>query len=89
MTTGTLNAWTTSDVTIFDTDARPWSKDLVLDVDAGTGTVEIQRLDSDGTTWTAVETISADEQKIVDMVNAPSRRFHATGDAQFRVTWRN
>lgn len=81
-----IGTWTSAD-TVFTSDFFPWSNPLTIEVDAGSGTVEIQH-QADGGSWVAFEVLSADTVKKIDTKNMPDLTFHATGDAKYRITWK-
>lgn len=61
----------------------PAIKDLVLAVDAGTGSVDVQ-LEVGAGNWITVENITADARRFYEMRDN-AMRFTANGDAQFSV----
>lgn len=85
-----LNEWGTDALILPNSnedDFGHWVPPATLHADVGSGTVVISVRDSAGTGWMAIETISEDGTKVVDLQNMPAIQITATGDAQFKCVW--
>jgi len=79
---------TSSDGPYIAPDGAHYFRPLTLEVEIGTGGVEVQRLQPDGTTWVVIETegtISASGIYRIERANSPTIRIVATGNAAFSV----
>ncbi|MFX0547350.1 hypothetical protein ACEWPL_017580 [Roseovarius sp. S1116L3] len=78
--------WLTSSEPLILSERPDHYKPLTLQIEVGSGTVEVQRLQSDGVTWSTIEvegTLTASGIYKVDRSNSPELRIIATGDAKF------
>ncbi|WP_116131217.1 hypothetical protein [Tropicimonas sp. IMCC34043] len=67
----------------------PYGGVATLQVDPGSGTVEIQLQDA-ASTWVTGSDLTFSEAGVykIDVENTPPLRVHVTGDAKYRFTWR-
>ena len=69
------------------TDEFPhWAKPATLDVDPGSGSVELERRNSAGN-WESFQSFDTAGAYKVEVVNCPEMRVSTTVDAMFRWTW--
>ena len=64
-----------------------YSGPATLQTDPGTGSVELQHRNAAGA-WAAFATITEAGVHKIDVANMPAIRLVATGDAQYRLTWK-
>lgn len=83
-----MAGWRTSSEPLEIRKGKKYFNPMKLEVEAGTGDVQIQRLKPDGQTWTTIEgegTLSESGIYSIERRNSPPLRVIAIGDAKFKV----
>ncbi|MDV7144154.1 hypothetical protein R3X27_15820 [Tropicimonas sp. TH_r6] len=79
-----MSTWQTDP---FVTEEFPhWAKPATLDVDPGSGNVQLERRNAAGE-WEGFETFDTAGVYKIEVVNCPEMRINPTVDASFRWTW--